>query len=154
MAADDTNIDLTPYREQYSFYARKLLSDLGLGDIQQPQRGELLAAIEQYVQQVLTNTLLENLTDDQIETVESMLDNGSSNEEVITHLMATMPNVDVVMGEALAKTYAQLKKESKQMATALGLHISEMANSDQPEVTPNYVATEDTPDATDKPLAP
>lgn len=113
------NVDLTKYRERYSQYARRLLSDLGLGDLPEPERGRLLMALEANVQQVLLNTLLENLDDNNLEDAETIIDRGGTQEEVIIYLMGTIPAIEEQIADALIKMYARLLEESKQLAQAV-----------------------------------
>lgn len=138
----DTNtVDLTKYREQYTYYSQKLLSDLGLGDVAQPERGELLLAIEKYVQQVLTNTLLENLDDTSLDQVETMLSSGSDEDEVAAYLVMNIPEIDVKMADALATAYARMLKECQAITDAV---LQQPATPVTPPTsTPNFTPPTD-----------
>lgn len=116
--------NLDAYREQYSLYARRLLDDLGLGDLGQPQRGQLLLQIETYVQEVMLNTLLEQLDDDLVKEADKILEDGGTNEEAIAYLMLSIPNIDIIMAEALAKSYAEMLEETKQLAEAVAKDLT------------------------------
>lgn len=115
----DKRFDLNSYRAQYSAYARKILQDLGLGDLPQPERGQLLASIESYTQQVLTNELLTNLRPADLDEAEAILANGGDEEEMATYLVMNVPEIELKMGEAMARTYARLMAECKQLAAAI-----------------------------------
>lgn len=123
--------DLTAYREQYSHYARRLLSDLGLGDLPQPERGQLLTAIESYVQQLLLNTLLENLDPQHIEAADKILKETNDQEEVMGYLLANVPNIELKMANALAESYAQMVAEARELAKAI--------TTNQPPAVPSPV---------------
>lgn len=115
---NSTTPDLTPFREQYSYYAKKLLSDLGLGELPQPERGQLLGSIELYTQQVIVNALLENLEGADAEEANQILDEQGG-EAVIGYLIATIPNIEIKMADALAEAYARMLTEAKQLSDAL-----------------------------------
>lgn len=149
--ADDTTqapmvnspTDITHYREQYTFYARKLLQDLGLGDVPQPERGELLAAIEANIQQVLTNVLLENVSDQHMAAAEHILEDGGNTEDVVIYLATHIENVDIKIADAIASTYAQLLSESQQLAEKIGMNQS----------TPQVAAVPDEDTTSSEPLS-
>lgn len=124
--------DLTRYRERYSEYARRLLSDLGLGDVPNPERGQLLAAIEGYVNQVLTNTLLENLDDTHLAQVEAMQERGAGQDELVAYLVTNIPEFDTKVARSLESTYGQLLEETRALAQAVaGQHVSAPETQDQ-----------------------
>jgi hypothetical protein len=134
----DTTTQTTPdedishvnrYREQYSYYARQLLSDLGLGDLGQPERGQLLLAIEEYVEKVITNALLENLTEEQIDAADTIMARGGGQEEIIVHLLETTPDIELKIADALTTTYASMLDESRQLASAIVKHSSKSTDS-------------------------
>lgn len=136
--------DLTGYREQYSHYAKRLLSDLGLAEIGQPERGQLLEAIEHYVERVMVNTLLESLNEEQLNEAEGIMNRGGDMEQVLIHLLSTTPNVEVKMADALAQAYARMLEESRQLAKAItSTHSGQSAATDQDEtpLTGNKEAT-------------
>lgn len=129
--------DLTQYREQYSYYARRLLDDLGLGDLGQPERGRLLLAIEAYVQQVMLNTLLEHVDDAALTKAEEMMENDTSHEEIVAFLLLSVPDIELHMAEALASTYARMLEESRRLTEAIGLDVAsrkKTASSDSSDV--------------------
>lgn len=118
--AQSTQSDqLNNYREQYSHYARQLLSDLGLGGLGQPERSQLLAAIEVYVQQVMANTLLENVDREQLDEAERILDRGGDMDQVIVHLLVNTPDIEVKMAQAMTETYARMVHECRELANAI-----------------------------------
>lgn len=119
---------LSQYREQYSYYAKELLNDLGLGDLAQPERGHLLAAIEELVNKIMFSTMLENLTQQQMEEAEGILKRGGNQEEVAMHFIATTPNIQTKMIDSLTETYAQILNEADQLAVALGYREKKSAN--------------------------
>lgn len=116
----DKNEILEQYREQYSYYAKQLLDDLGLGDLIQPERGQLLSAIEELVNKIMFSTMLENLTQQQMEEAEGILKRGGNQEEVAMHFIATTPNIQTKMIDSLTETYAQILNEANQLAIAIG----------------------------------
>ncbi len=115
----DSSIDLTPYREQYSYYAKKLLSDLGLGDLPQPRRGLILVAIENYVQQILLNTILENLDETSLDKADRLIEEGVEPQDAVARVMLSMPDMDLKIADALAACYAQMVDEARQLSVAL-----------------------------------
>lgn len=110
---------LNNYREQYSYYARRLLSDLGLGDLGQPERSQLLEALEGYVQQIMVNTLLENLTPEKLDEASEILDRGGDNETVVVHLINQVPEIETKMAQALTEAYARMLSEARQLTQAI-----------------------------------
>lgn len=110
---------MAEYRQQYSHYARRLLSDLGLGDLPEPERGQFLATIEGYVSQVLLNTLLENIDDSDATAVEEQLEQGKTNEEAFAYLVGRVPNAEVKLADRMAEVYAQMLAEAKQLSAAI-----------------------------------
>lgn len=116
---DDQDV-LNQYREQYSYYAKQLLNDLGLGDLPQPERGKLLVSIEKLIGRIITNTLLENLTEEQMAEAEGILNRGGDQEDIIMHLVSTTPNIQTKMIEALTDAYARMLYEASQLTVALG----------------------------------
>jgi hypothetical protein len=122
---------LNQYREQYSYYAKKLLTDLGLGDLAQPERGQLLAAIEQLIGKIMTNTLLENLAEEQMTEAEGILNRGGNQEDVVMHFLSTTPDIQTKMIEALTEAYARMLNEANQLTVALGYKAKNDQNSDQ-----------------------
>lgn len=125
--------DISGYRELYSYYAKQLLADLGLADIAQPERGELLEAIEQYTQKVMMNVLLENITEEQADQTEGILRRGGNEQDVILHLLSTTPDIQIVMADALTEAYAKMLSESSQLANALGYKRPEKSTSTSAE---------------------
>lgn len=107
------------FREQFSYYAKSLLDDLGLADVGQPERGQLLAAIESLVQKTMVNVLLENLTDEQAEQAEGILQRDGTEEDVIIYLLATTPDMQTKMADALTEMYARMINESQLLAQAI-----------------------------------
>lgn len=129
MDSTDSNgsqpFDPEQLREQYSYYAKRLLEDLGLSSVGQPQRGKLLAAIETYVQQVILNTLLENVSEDALKEAEKMLDQDAPREQVVAYLLVSTPDIELFVAEALMESYARMVDESKQLAEAITAKSSE-----------------------------
>lgn len=115
----DQTVDLSQFRKQYSHYAQRLLSDLGLGDVRQPERGRLLAAIERYVQQVVLTTILENINQEGLERAEQQLEDGDGQEEALSRLITSIPDIDVIIANRLTDAYAGILKDARQLATAI-----------------------------------
>ncbi len=112
------DIDLTPIRRQYSFFAQRLLDDLGLSDLKQPLRSELLAGIEAYVSQVLTNTIIMNLDDATINAMAKRIDSGEEQDELIAYMVASTPNLSQKLDETFAETYDKIKAEIQELTKA------------------------------------
>lgn len=113
------NDELKAYREQYSYYAQKLLSELGLGAVAQPERGRLLASIEQYIGQILTNTLLESLSDEHLDQVELLLEEGKTQEDVVVFLLDTVPDMQLRVAEAFVAAYDRILEDSQALRKAI-----------------------------------
>ena len=110
---------LASYRKQYTYYAQRLLADLGLTEVEQPLRSELLAGIEHYINVVITNVILANLKEPQLTQIQSDLDRGQSQGEIVARLAGTMPDIEIKIADALAEAYDQLLSESRQLSHAL-----------------------------------
>ena len=115
-------------REQYSYYAKRLLEDLGLGAVGQPERGRLLAAIETYVQQAMLNTLLENVSEESLKEAEKLLEEDAPREQVVAYLLVSTPDVELFMAEALMESYARMVDEAKQLTSAISAKQTESSN--------------------------
>lgn len=113
-------IDLTPFRVQYSNYARDLLSDAGLSDLEEPIRGRLLAAVDGYISQVLSSTILSNLDDVALKGINEMLESGEPEEEVTTYLIASIPDLEQKIRQALESSYDTLLKQVQELTTKVG----------------------------------
>ncbi len=124
---DDNAQSLDTYREQYTFYAKKLLSDLGLGDLGQPERTELLSTIEQYVQQVIMNTLLENLDEPITTEAEKILNEGGTQEDALVYIMSAIPDIEYRITVALTESYARMVDEARQLADTLAANKPKQA---------------------------
>lgn len=142
-----TQPDLTNYREQYSHYAKRLLSDLGLGEVGQPERNQLLVAIESYVQQILVSTLLENLTPEMLDEVDAIIERGGDQDQVITHLISTIPDMDIKISEALAAAYARMLHESRELTSAIVAATSTNTSADTSVTTGSEPGSEPSPTA-------
>lgn len=124
------NTHITPFRAQYTEYARQLLSDLGLGSLEEPLRGKLLASIEKYVSLVITNTLLENLDDTAIEGIDRLLERDAREEEVTAYLVASIPGIEMKLTTALETAYKRMLEESQQLTQEVMKHYRDASNTD------------------------
>lgn len=115
----DTTPDMSQLREQYSYYAKRLLSDLGLGDLGQPERGQLLASIEAYVQQIMFYTILQNLDQENLTKANKMMGEGVDETEVMARLLGSLPDLPMKLADSLALAYAQMLDEARQLSQAL-----------------------------------
>jgi hypothetical protein len=137
--------DLTIFREQYSYYARRLLGDLGLSDLEEPLRSQLLASIERYISQVLSNTLLENLDETALKGINEMLERGAADEEVMTYLVGTIPDIQQKIALALSNAYARMLAETRQLTQTIIQRTQQAGPGAATENTPLDIS----PEATD-----
>lgn len=109
------DIDLTPFREQYSSFAAQMLHDLGMSDLQQPLRGQLLSSADQYLNQVLLHTILINITPATAERIKELTESDKPNDEIIAYLISSTPGLQRRIQEALQEGYANLVAEVRQL---------------------------------------
>lgn len=110
---------LQPIREQYSYYARRLLQDLGLSDLTGPLRSQVLVSVEQYLSQILTNTILQHADQTTLIGVNDMAENGRTDDEVTAYLIASIPDIDKKIAQAMADSYAKLLEQSRVFSQAI-----------------------------------
>ncbi len=133
------NVDLTPFRIEYTEYVERLLADLGLSDVEEPERSRLILALENHMNQVLTRTLIANLDEAAAENIHKMLEKGEDDSSVLIYLVSSIPDIEEKISNGLEKSYQEILAETDKLVTMIG---HQRAQSTQGTDTPQAEKTE------------
>ncbi len=103
-----------PEPEQVKQLTDQLMADLGLSQLSQTQKDEIMAKIRQRVMDTIFLTMLENLSDQDTQALEDKLKAGTTDEQALEWLVQKVPNYADKFAAALAKLYQDLKQSTGQ----------------------------------------
>lgn len=120
----NASINLDLLRQQYSQFASQLLIDMGLNDLEQPVRGQLLQSIDQYLSQVMTQTILENIKPETAKRIDQLVQEDRNQEEIIAFLVAATPGLESKITEAMEAAYARMVTEVHRLTTEVAKDLT------------------------------
>ncbi len=119
---EDVNLTLAYLRQRYSSLALQLLTDLGLGDLGQPMRSQLLSSFDNLISQRITQLILTNLDETAAKGIAKMVTSDEPEEATISYLIASTPGIKEKIEAGLADSYAEFIQEARELTQALTKH--------------------------------
>lgn len=88
--------------------ADKIIQDLGLDNINETTKQELVATIKDRVAKRVMATMVENLQPNDLEEMNKMVESGKTEEEILQAMADGIPDLQTKVNEALAALYDEL----------------------------------------------
>lgn len=99
----------------YEMTAEKILEDLGLKDLKEPERSKLLEVIKNRIEQKTLFAIMKNLKDEDIKELDKKLEAGADEGEAIAFMASRVPNLKEKISTALAELYDDLVEDAKKL---------------------------------------
>lgn len=100
--------------EQQIEIADQLLKDLGLENLKDPVKSQLIETIRDRVAQKTMLVLMENLPESEIPALEQAIENKNENE-IIQEMVKRIPDLNEKLTSALADLYKELLEDTKKL---------------------------------------
>ncbi|MFA6423091.1 MAG: hypothetical protein WCW17_01415 [Patescibacteria group bacterium] len=94
--------------------ADQILKDLGLENLADPTKSELIELIRERVAQKTMEVILANLPDSNPDDLEKMMENKTE-EEIIQEISTTIPDFKGKLSNAIVELYQELKEAAQKL---------------------------------------
>lgn len=87
-----------------------MIETLGIGHLNSDEQEEILAMVDQRLEEVLLRTMVENLSDDEAEEMKAIVAEGKDIEEKVTAITAGVPMLATKIELAIQKEIRNLRQ--------------------------------------------
>lgn len=106
---NDDNINTD---DNYNAFVEKLIVDLGFDKVQEPEKSELIKAIQQRIEARILSTLMTSLTEQRANELDEQIEKEGLKEQQIIELLAKEPGASAKIIQAMDDLYQEMKEET------------------------------------------
>lgn len=110
--ANQKNDDGLKTDDNYNAFVEKLIVDLGFDKIQEPEKSELIKAIQQRIEARILSTLMTSLTEQRANELDEQIEKEGLKEQQIIELLSNEPGASAKIIQAMDDLYQEMKEET------------------------------------------